>query len=159
MKPENQVCTHEQAIDLRVMGIAQNGYFTWQNLELGIMDDEAESEDQDKDFYDTREHWALSTLSTEHEFEVVSDLPEWWDQEDYTVKESVSAFTVAELGVMLADYVDEMQFNKMKNIWNNKMFVMTSRYDEAKARADLLLLLLEKGIITPEQINKRLTES
>lgn len=74
---------------------------------------------------------------------------------------SYAAFTVAELGVMLPS---DCKTQKVSNVWsasyhalNNKSFYESGIETEAEARAILLLYLLEEKLITPEEVNTRLT--
>lgn len=69
-----------------------------------------------------------------------------------------SAFTVGELGVMLPDNCESRKcyllFIAEEEITADRFSIYVDT--EAKARAALLIHLLERQIITPEQVNQRL---
>lgn len=72
-----------------------------------------------------------------------------------------SAFTVAELGVMLG--TEEWSTNyKKQNIfyWDAELFALPfgAYQTEAEARAAMLIHQLENKLITPEQVNARLCD-
>lgn len=108
----------------------------------------------------------------------------WWvcnngimllqDDEDDKVNPKYSAFTVAELGVMLPDCrcIQNNEDHKF-DYWrrNNKWiwaeyengylkhgFKVRTFLTEAQAKADILLHLLENNLITAESINQRLQQ-
>lgn len=93
------------------------------------------------------------------------------DESGKLPKEVVSAYNVAELGIMLPSFV-ESYWNPFKQTWEclpvmnfraelteilmDKKF---SREHEAQARCMTLLFLLNQSIITPETVNSRLKDA
>lgn len=90
--------------------------------------------------------------------------------------EGFSAFSVAELGVMLPDkfqyggeecFVDSVKYCKeykwiagIHTVWAHDKPVVAKKYvpadTEAEARAAMLIYLLENKLVTPEEVNARL---
>lgn len=83
------------------------------------------------------------------------------------------AFTVAELGVMLPDFItsdalytyqqrratlDRVKRNHEISYWNlgDKKLYSSYSNSEAECRASLVIYLLKEKIITPEEVNNRL---
>ncbi|MDF2189306.1 hypothetical protein [Paraflavitalea sp. CAU 1676] len=136
MKIENQVCTLEQAKRLKELGVMQCGYFLW-----------SKTGELKPDDYNN------------------------WDPVD-----PASSFTVAELGAMLPgkfQYKDEECFVDstkyctditwlagIHTTWAHEKPVVAKKYfsgqTEAQVRATMLIYLLEKKVITAEEVNKRL---
>lgn len=144
MKLENQVCSLEQAKRLKELGIRQDNEFYW------VFDKHVCGE-QTKVTY----RWDIG-------FEDEDFRPNW------------SAFTVAELGVMLPTHIDEdkvainmvdyeegirLEMEHQPGQWYYCYagFKVTFAETEAQSRAALLIHLLESGKITASDCNQRLT--
>jgi hypothetical protein len=78
----------------------------------------------------------------------------------------LSAFTVAELGVMLPDFSDQWDVYKTSVGWTYRVSekgasskTLTSGIveTEAQARATILIFFLESNVATPSEVNARLT--
>ena len=137
MKLQDQVCTLEQAKKLKKLGVEQKSLFAHIN----------------------GKHSSANILLPENIHSM--DLEE----------ERFSAFTVAELGVMLPKVIkkDGMKYrfraNRESNgLWHLKIrtlspegkmlpLCITQNLNEAEARADMLIKLLEKELITVQWIN------
>lgn len=135
MKLEDQVCTADQGEKLKELGIKQESLYYWTHSKWGIMP------------------YASIDFSGD----------------------PTSVFTVAELGVMLPDMLTthlqyELVCIKEDDCWlcryvrdngmcNQHPNVLGNAAEtEAICRAGMLIFLLEKNIITPDECNKRLTE-
>lgn len=139
MDISKQVCTLEQAKRLKELGVNQNSlFYIWFN-------------------------------SSENP--VFPKYCYGWDYDDI-VNEHYAAYTVAELGVMLPDeYMYRRNLETLMFHWTDDAFgegrrlhfsnIMIASLQEgyeteAECRADALIWLLEKAIITPEQVDQRL---
>jgi hypothetical protein len=123
MKIELQVCTLEQAKRLNELGVIQG---------------------KSAFFYDT---WMADKNILQYNSGMVHG-------EGYKDAESCySAFTVAELSIMLLEYAETYYTKNGKwGIGDADAYFDT----QAEASADRLIYLLENNIITSEEINKRL---
>lgn len=151
---ENQVCTLEQAKKLKELGVAQNSQFSHIY------------------FPEMRYRLAAQEIGDARWLEGATDV----DKD----KDVQSAYSVAELGVMLPQEIDH-EFNEHSSYYINygygadKAFAWYEDNDleginevlnfeffggdtEAQARANMLIYLLEKKIINVEDVNKRLNE-
>lgn len=150
MKLSDQVCTLEQAKKLMALGIdadAINAQFVWHNLNLPEF-----------------------TLALQIDAEEWANKP----KRGANIGEVFSAFTVAELGVMLPNTINDraaiilFQNNLPKesegrfvamivmNSWEQRPLRREYGRTEAEARAALLIHLLESGKVTAEEVNSRL---
>lgn len=145
MKIENQVCTIEQAKTLKELGISQDSYFHWQHYP--------------KTTYREESLGIVNPLSKEG----ITDAGESW-----------SAFSSAELGEMLIvdddTHFTETRYNEHGGEWEtithkrtedeqNEGFAMIDGSigsTEAESKAEALLYLLEKRILTPEIVKENL---
>lgn len=149
MDTENQVCTLEQAQKLKDLGVLQSSTWYWEKMKEPVMEDCARKRLQ--------VYFNLGYLiSTERVF---------------------SAFTVAELGVMLCHVIriHKVKYKFRANLEKNGMWhlkfrtlkspgvmvplCITQNTNEAIARADMLIKLLEKNYLTVYRVNKRLQGS
>ncbi len=181
MNIENQVCSLEQAKKIKELGVMADGLFFWNNPM------------EDKKIFDL--------ISREYAVKCYSDLMvdaqkkhdgiedgEWftYDKEEMKDKANqiikmiiadpqtdalLTAFTVAELGVMLPyEYLnigDNVGHKTHRGLWkhNNGWGIRFHRDDpdsehftnEAEARAAFVIYLLENKLTTPEEVNQRLT--
>lgn len=144
MNKENQVCTAEQGKKLKELGIEQIAVWSWC----------PDGEDIEDMF--------VAETNNDGEGGYFADDDEY------------SAFSVAELGVMLPDALhhiedqyrpfiefyphtncDEWKFNDPYTIYQSAKIV-TEANTEAAARAAMLIYLLEKNHITASEVNERL---
>ena len=104
------------------------------------------------------------------------DIIQKWQHSNFDQCEKYSAFTVAELGVMLPDgktidpeytqivtcrsYSDSSLYVCFceRVIGDNEPTIEQFGDTEAEARADMLIYLLENHLTTPEEVNKRLNK-
>jgi hypothetical protein len=140
MKIENQVCSLEQAIKFKQLGVHQGSFFAY-----------------------ISEGELLSKHSPNLDLMAIAT--------DFT-----AAYTVAELGEMLPDYlvIDSYRMHPRfhKQEQHNSPALWTARYgkpedldipdfdakNEAQCRAAMLIHLLESGLTTPTEINNRLKQ-
>ena len=128
MKLSEQVCTLEQAKRLKELGIEQKSicYHHFQ---------------KDYGFAGVQENKENHTVSFGKP-PMITDM-------------AYSAFTVAELGVMIpAEYF--LPSNKDGAWWMSHG--MTFEKTEAEARATMLIQLLQANKVTPAEVNQRLTQ-
>lgn len=130
MEIENQVCSMEQAEKLKELGVRQVSHFMWVS---GLQEWEGQSR---------------LFLSTDVEFGYHSN------------SSKSSAFTVAELSVMIGDLAGLVGYDKhIKKWWGefNDLLFDT----EAQAKANLLIKFLEESddYINPSVVNERLLNS
>lgn len=132
MKLTNQVCSLAQAKKLKELGIVQEGYFCYSGD--GLKTD--------------------IKLTTDTDAQTRSFDPQVYN-------ERISAFTVAELCAMvLCEEVEKSGYNThyadgfFKVLYRGQGFARFTK--QAEAIAYVLILLIEKGITTPEKCNQRL---
>lgn len=153
MKNENQVCTIEQAKRLKDLGIAQESIWYWEKMREPVHEGCARERLQ-------------SHANVSHPISAS------------TIEETYSAFTVAELGVMLTDERDEKQMTCVSSYnphfgvwmcfveqWDEELGKPVGIADmegegetEAEARAWALITHLENDLVTVEDVNDRLSE-
>jgi hypothetical protein len=159
MKLENQLCSLERAKRLKELGIIQESLFFWYRA----------PHDNGKDeYWETDEivykPWFVNTSFPEDECEGCTFYAHGTEQ--------YSAYTVAELGRMLPTSLalnegHNWSFYHRHN-WKGES-VGYSAYGvnsieqgwytkESESRADMLIHLLESGLITADECNKKLTE-
>lgn len=153
MKIENQVNSYQQGLRLHELGVVKNeSYFQWMECLLPTGDNST-----------TTEWWAIFRPNI-GEFDLMTDMeiPEGYDNvEDYDTNRECSAFTVGELGKMIDwNHISISPPYKKDKFW----YMHTNEQDfysetEAECRAGALIHLLENKLTTPEEVNKRLTES
>lgn len=155
MKIEKQVCTFEQAKRLKELGVEQVSFFYHYQTFINSVEEFKIIPSQYEDYG--------SILNTGCIERVIGGM---------TTNQFYSAFTVAELGVMLppdlwASYSytdDELSFacHFWKQIDDSQHFSNSfyRKYaeTEAEARANILILLLQNLRITPEEVNARLKD-
>jgi hypothetical protein len=86
------------------------------------------------------------------------DIIQKWQHSNFDQCEKYSAFTVAELGVMI-DWNHVSQSGPYKEDQHFYCFTHLQDYsdkNEAIVRADMLIYLLENHLTTPEEVNQRL---
>lgn len=130
MKLEDQVCSLEPAKRLKELGVKQESYF----------------------------YWNCFTPPTGS----LSPYEEIQDHKHSQATEHFSAFTVAELGEMLPTFYKGGQLMagrfKDKDGWwvsyfEDGCYEPTTEADtEARARAKMLIYLIEQGLVSPEAI-------
>lgn len=126
---EQQVCTTEQGLKLHKLGVVKNeSYFQWMEVVCN----------------DTEKKWAIFRPNT-GEFDRMCDDPvhDDIDGEDFETARECSAFTVAELLLMNNQTITINNLQCMK---------------PAEALADHLIGRLERGEVTPEECNQRLSK-
>jgi hypothetical protein len=168
MKIENQVNSYQQGLRLHELGVVKNeSYFQWMECLLPTGDNST-----------TTEWWAIFRPNIgEFDFMTDMEIPEGYDNvEDYDTNRECSAFTAGELGCMLPDgdsigsaQIETFRATKGFDRYvckaegveydNNDPIFRTEGKTEAEARANMLIHLLENKLTTPEEVNKRLTES
>lgn len=137
MKLENQVVSLELAKKLKELGVRQESFFKWGNV-----------------YIDGQYHWSLYVPP---EYNKVPN-PSLWVH-------GISAFTVAELGEMLPDFITEEHlytYQQYRN-WSDRKkpkhgvsywfmgreeLHFTDADTEADARAKMLVYLLENNLIS-----------
>ena len=137
MKLEEQVVSFEFAIQLKTLDVKQDSYWKWENYS--------------KNTYGYVKEWQLTGSSClDDEVNVIG----LRDPKDYEI---YSAFTVAELGVMLPPYAEsyriatnqfsckfcELIEDKKGNPKNDKAIINIAK-TEADARAKMLIYLLSE---------------
>lgn len=131
MKLENQVCSLEQANTLKQLGIEYKSLFNWWFNEIPTR--------EGFDNYKHVHYYAETPTS------------------DKTV--IIPAFTVAELGVMLPDYVETHRSDKVP-CWYCGFLEQPDQWTtggtQAEAMAKFLINSLETEIATPDEVNQRL---
>jgi len=129
MKLEDQVCSLELAKKLKELGVKQESIFWWKLVELDV-----------------------GTFTNEGKLELS-------DNNVPSIVDKISAFTVAELGEMLPNYIVSFSglieniyecFDIRKyaeNLAHGTPFYSTRDKTEANARAKMLIYLLENGLV------------
>lgn len=148
MKLSDQVCTLEQAKKLKELGVEQESIWMY----IYYKDD------------------IISSSAGLHHYLIANEIFADNDGGEFDCL-IASAFSVAELGVMLPEYIGELRLLQ----WHasDSSFGIQYRFNcdnpttqtipdhcifsdtEAQARAAMLIYLLENNIITPEQVNER----
>lgn len=149
MKLQDQVCTLEQAKQLRELGVSQDSLFSWCGDETNrLMDGGASGVEYGK--------WVFvnTTKSANNQEEDHRDLVP-------SAKPFAAAFTVAELGVMLPTLgIKRVKSNNGQGQdyhWLEFKSQDWSDINEAQLLSKFLIYLLEEKIITPEEVNNRLS--
>jgi hypothetical protein len=155
MKLKDQVCTLEQAKKLKELGVDQRSLWYWEVLKLTGVEGVAKER---------------ITVRFNIGHPISSGV----------VEQQYSAFTVAELGIMLpnvsGDYVTSSYYNDHMGLWYceyRKLSVKDNDHEpydetwvlekeeegetEAEARATLLIVLLEQQKINAPSVNQLLT--
>lgn len=165
MRIENQFCLPSQSKRLKELGIAQEGHFSW------LWNPYSNTHD-------------LSMHTVEACELIAKSHPKSIEWKERVEKGIFSAWSVAELGVLLPDVYANMQWCTIPNAGHNLAGVnmeppncfslhigdtMASlnhvSFDgelwptEAQARAAYLIMILEEKSITPEDCNRRLQQS
>ncbi len=138
MKLKKQVCTEQQAKRLKELGVVQDSQCYWRRGQVEHVDGVNSWADQQ----------TLGEMIIEYD---ATCEPAWRDK-----SEIYSAFTVAELGEMLAYNAQIPAKSHDGDYW----FVYLDKYEqfktEAQTRAELLIYFLEKGGITTTEVNRHL---
>lgn len=147
MKIENQVCTLEQAKRLKEIGVLQESEFYFRMGKI----------------------WHFREVTDWPNQEQLSDLLQSGQENERIF----SAYTVAELGEMLPDLIEqedkqyELVCIKEDDCWlcryvrNNNMldcFHYAAGETEAEARTNMLEYCIESNLTTIDQINKSITQ-
>lgn len=163
MKIEQQVCTYEQGLKLKQLGIKADSYFTW--MECLLTNDG-----------DNFLKWWAVFRPNDGEFDYMSDMqkPEGYeDEEEFETDRECSAYTVAELCQMLPAYYLSWRFPadggekwiatviaspKPPGVDDIHTLHEFDRYGDtqAEALATLLIALLETGAVTIEEVNSKI---
>ena len=128
MNQKNQVCTKEQALKLKELGVSQETLWSYFKCpsHAGL---------------------CLTEMSVRHVW-ILTGNP--YDDEDIEI---TAAFTVAELGVMLGPLAHYPQHSDRNDYW----YIYLDKYEqfktEAEVRAATLIYRLEKGAITAAEVN------
>ena len=167
MKIENQVCSHQQGERLHELGVVKNkSHFQWMQVVVN----------------DTKKIWALfRPNSGAYDWMCDEGLPDELGGEDFETDKECSAFTVAELGVMLPHFDNLSQMGGFvhltefdPSVQDGNPWYCVWEYDkdkenagfgreiidgetEAQARAAMLIYCLERQLTTAEEVNQRLT--
>lgn len=165
MKLENQVFKLEQAKKLKELGVSQNTFLSWFGNETPRLKDNGIEPA-------TYGPWVFVT-NTEPR-----NAQDYDHRRDVCITEPIAAaFTVAELGEMFAvkfNYKERECFPEttkfctdhpwiagIHTVWAHDKPVVALKYfpaqTEAEARSAMLICLLEKNIISVEEVNERLT--
>lgn len=158
MKLENQLILIDQAKKLKELGVAQLGVFSWL-------------------YSPSNEHYVISHQPVEALELLAQSNRKSREWQERIEKGIFSAFTCAELGIMLPDYITvdfyRMHMHEIKQDQNSKpaIFSVTiGKFEdhdvptftsecETFARCNLLIHLIENKFITVEEVNKRLIEN
>jgi len=151
MKLENQVCSLEQAKKLKELGIKQDSLISFFGDETPrLMDNCAVGVEYGPWIY-------LDTT------EPANNQAESLRQDIQNTIPLAAAFTVAELGVMLPSETLTIRRGSEDSEFPNWEWENESHQNgwgtfntEAQARADHLIMLLEKKLITRDEVNQRL---
>ena len=129
VKLEQQVSSLDPSRRLKKLGVKQESYFWWEPIPI-----------------DFDVAWRVTTNS--------SPCGELYDR-GMTTLDCISAFTVAELGDMLATHLRAMFLKDDDGLWVGSYERAGNRHGgfkadtEADARAKMLIHLIEQGIIKP----------
>lgn len=151
MKIEHQVCSYEQARKFKTLGVGVKEHSTFFCYFNNISDE--------RDKYGNRQP-IMYEANIETDSYAYSEYT-GWIYEHYRYP----AFTVSELGVMLADplcldrpngYTCGYRLGKWQIEKDGKMIGFHHDH-EAHVRAELLLIFLQEEIVTADELNKRLS--
>lgn len=143
---EKQVCTIEQGIRLKELGIINDSLWCW--------------------VYPKNKQIISSTKGV-HYFHLAEEIIADNGGDDFD-SEICSAFTVSELGIMLPNGYDTMpitsKYSTNVTVWqgyddDGNDFTNEPFNNEAECRAAMIIHLLESKLITPADINQRLSPS
>lgn len=143
MTLESQVCTFEQSIRLRELGVVQQGYWYWGDRHAPHLDLLPKDQWDKKDDIFNAFWYTAFTVS-----ELGVMLPDRFKFLFSDVKITYSKCGVDSFGVFLMQQPDDI------HIINFKV-----SHHEAHVRAEMLIHLLEKDMIKVEQVNERLINS
>lgn len=139
MKLEDQVITKYQSKKLKELGINAEALWYW----VYPINDQVIS----SQYGVCHKDWAMQIIQE--------------NEGDWTDLEMASAYSVSELGVLLPSGYDTMHCSEKG--WRgydhdgNDFQIETFR-TEAECRAEMLIHLLQRNIVTAEECNKRLTD-
>lgn len=137
MKLENQVCSIEQAEELKRLGLAQRSLFHYVNNWLNPRKLPVDN-------------GQIIVMGTEkHQYNLRA-------KERDTSIEFVSAFNVAELGELLGRHIEIVQYSENKGDFYMYWDSLGRFETEAQARAFVLIESIKEGVITIEDVNKKL---
>lgn len=175
MKIEDQVCTIEQAKELKNLGIQQKEDCHYKWFEVSNGDDEGNFEAERVEWSPVltqysrkdKEYYSIGIIDgelTTSDGQFCSYKPETYQ-----------AFTVAELGEILIDNNDKWfigsYYNNHLGVWMCEIGIRNDEADgeisqqhagtqegetEAEVRSDMLIYLLEEKFITIEEVNNSL---
>ncbi len=154
MKIEDQVCSLKQAKKLEDLGVSDKSHFTWKVNDIQSV-----------------------VTETKFCYQVITHLP--------GLNEYYAAFTVAELGIMLPCYnwavpIYQGELNSNSDVFQEVQVHLSLHYPNCRivslgnpeqvwkeitastlafAMAEMLIYLLEAGLISLEDVNKRLIEA
>jgi len=126
MNIKNQVCSFEQALKFKELGVVQASFFTWMEALL--------TQDGGKTFP------CITRPNTGEwdDYVIGQQLPDWWDREDFETDREVSAFNASEL------------------LWMNNQTITINHLQCASPAihlADHILHRIETGELTISEIN------
>lgn len=130
MKIEQQVCSLDHARKLKELGITQQSEYYFRDIHL----------------------WNINEITDWQNQETMGNLIQGGD-EAYRI---FSAFTVAELGVMLPDVVKYFRANDILD--QHAIAMGAAGSTEAEARAAMLIHLIENKLTTVDEVNQKLTK-
>ena len=151
MKLEEQVCNLELAKKLKELGVEQDSLWGWSKLE-----------------FKPAEKGVIASYDKSINWNVYLYRPEAITIKFQKLPESYSAFTVAELGEMLPNYIKldigipylfeyregekpfryyKIEYSNFEKPTTTKPFCREQNLTEANARAKMLIYLLENGLI------------
>lgn len=160
MKIEKQVCSLEQAKKLKQLGVAQTSIFKWCNEHQHYGDDGAYYTDSTYKVYN-RGQFSAGTNNT------------------------FSAFSTAELGVMLPSFFPSFVHDELKSCHcrnervdtfplidsgeeheqtpahklNKELIPIQAASTEAEARAEMLIYLIENRYVLVSEVNERIAKA
>ena len=129
MELKEQVCTIQQAVKLKELGIDQIGIFSHQWVINTFGGKQLETP--------VYERWKMSETLTNHQW--------------------ASAFTVSELGVMLGLFVKEVFYHRPSKHWTQTPNMNPDMFKtQAEAYANYLIYAIENKYMSIEAANERL---
>lgn len=133
MEIENQLCSIEQSKRLKELRIRNSGQFNWKEFEH-------------KKTKEIKIGWTFGGVG------------QWESLKSYNIQGNYSAFTCAELGVMLREYCNRISSTNENNYLILEKDLPNASFSaqstETKARAELLIFLLESKLLSSEDCNK-----